>query len=233
MSFRIGRFAFLAVLAMAGVSTAAASARASECADLPPSTLRLFDIRVSMPEVKSVPAATLDRIPQEDQLGSHHTLMLTGADVVTLFEIRHRFVPQADGSVCDAPSLVRIGFGAGRRVAYLARKAAADECVRKTMLAHEEAHNRGFNETIDRFIDQEKGEFQRGMLALKRMSAPSAAIAKARWEAGLVTIIAGAKRQLLSEVRAANARTDGGPALAALDEACGGKIRQLQEASGL
>ena len=101
-------------------------------------------------------------------------------------------------------------------------------CAR-TMLAHEEAHNRGFNETIDRFIDQEKGEFQRGMLALKRTSAPSAAIAKARWEAGLVTIIAGAKRQLLSEIRAAIARIDSGPALTALAEAV---RRQNSSAAG-
>ena len=232
MCFRIGRSAFLAVLVIVGAS-AAASARTSECVNLPSSALRLYAIRVSMPEVQSVPAAALDHIPQGDQLESHHTLMLTGADVVTLFEIRHRTVPQADGSVCDAPRLVRIGFGAGRRVAYLARKAAADECVRKKMLAHEEAHNRGFNEAIDRFIEQEKVEFQRGMVALKRMSAPSVEIAKARWEAGVVTIIAGAKRQLLSEIRATIARIDSGPALTALAEACGGKIRQLQETSGL
>jgi hypothetical protein len=233
MFFRIGRFVVVATLAMVGASAVAASAWASDCADLPPSILRIFDIRVSMPEVISVPAATLDRIPQEDQLGSHHTFMLTGADVVTLFEIRHRIVSQADGSVCDAPSLVRIGFGAGRRVAYLARKAAADECVRQAMLAHEEAHNRSFNDTVDRFIEQEKAEFQRGMLALKRTPAPSAEMAKARWQAGLVTIIAGAKRQLLSEIRAAKAQIDGGPTLTALAEACGGKIRHLQEASGL
>ncbi|MGA7535065.1 MAG: hypothetical protein WBW27_24610, partial [Pseudolabrys sp.] len=72
-----------------------------------------------------------------------------------------------------------------------------------------------------------------GMVALKRMSAPSAEIAKARWEAGVVTIIAGAKRQLLSEIRATIARIDSGPALTALAEACGGKIHQLQETSGL
>ncbi len=231
MSFRVGRTAFLAILVIGG-AYAAASARASECADLPSSTLRIHDIQVSLPEVISVPAATLDRIPQEDQLGSHHTLMLTGADLVTLFEIRHRMVPQADGSVCDAPSLVRIGFGAGRRVAYLARRAAADDCVRQTMLAHEAAHNRGFNETVDRFIDQEKGELQRGMVALKRMPAPNPEIAKARWQEGLVALITAAKRQLLSKIRDANARIDSGSVLTALAEACGGKIRQLQEARG-
>ena len=232
MRVRIRHFAVVATLAMIGTS-AATSAWASDCADLPSSILRIHDIRVSMPEVIKVPAAALDRLPQEEQLASHHTLMLTVADVVTMFEIQHRIVPQADGSLCDAPSLVHIGFGAGRRVAYLARKAAADECVRKEMLAHEEAHNRAFNEAVDRFIDEEKAELQRGMLALKRMPAPNAEIAKARWQAGLMTIIAAAKHQLLIEIRAANARIDSGPTLAALLEACGGKIRQLQEARRL
>src|SRR5579872_4496965 len=93
-------------------------------------------------------------------------------------------------------------------------------------LAHEEAHNQSFNKTVDRFIEQEKAELQRGMLALKRMPAPSAEMAKARWQAGLLTIIAAAKHQLLIEIRATNARIDSDPALAALVEACGGKIRQ-------
>jgi hypothetical protein len=170
---------------------------------------------------------------RQNESASHPSEKVWGQDGVALVRIRHRIVPQPDGSVCDAPSLVRIGFGAGRRVAYLARRAAADECVRKEMLAHEEAHNQSFNETVDRFIEQEKAELQRGMLALKRMPAPSAEMAKARWQAGLLTIIAAAKHQLLIEIRATNARIDSDPALAALVEACGGKIRQLQEARGL
>jgi hypothetical protein len=56
MCFRVGRSAFLAVLAIAGAS-AAASARASECVNLPTSTLHIYGIRISMPEVQSVPAA--------------------------------------------------------------------------------------------------------------------------------------------------------------------------------
>jgi hypothetical protein len=38
---------------------------------------------------------------------------------------------------------------------------------------------------------------------------------------------------LISEIRTAIARIDSVPALTALGEACGGKIRQLQEMSGL
>jgi hypothetical protein len=225
------RSACLIVLAIVGACAAAASASAADCAHLPASTLRIHDIRLPVPEVFRVPADTLDRILPEDQLGSRHTLMFTTANVVTVTEIRHRIVPQTDGSVCDAPSLVRIGVGAGRRAAYLERDAAADECVRQEMLAHEEAHNRSFNETVDRFIEQRATEFRQGMVALKQMPTPSAQVAKTRWEAGLHAMIVEAMPQLLRQIRAADARIDDVPTLTALSQSCGGKIRQLQEES--
>jgi hypothetical protein len=128
---------------------------------------------------------------------------------------------------------VRIGFGSGRRTAYLARQAAADACVRRAMLAHEDDHTRSFNETVDRFIAKQTGNLQRGMVALKRTPATSAQIATVRWETALRAIVAEAKRQLLSDLRAANAEIDTAPALAALSDACGGKVRQLQEGSTL
>ena len=66
---------------------------------------------------------------------------------MTSFEIRHRVVLQADGSVCGASTLVRVGFGVGQRVAYLARAAASDPCVRQKMLGHEGDHNRSIDAT--------------------------------------------------------------------------------------
>ena len=111
------------------------TAAATACANVPPSTLNIYDIKMPTLEEVEVPAAALDRIDPGTALGSRHTLMFTTANAVTLFEIQHRLVPQVDGSVCDAPSLVRIGFGSGRRVAYLARVAAANSCVRQRMLA--------------------------------------------------------------------------------------------------
>ena len=179
-----------------------------------------------------VPADTLDRLPA-DELGSRHTLMLTTNALVTLFEITHRIVPQADGSFCDAPSLVRIGFGSARRIVYLARAAADDECVRSALLAHEDDHTRSFNETVDRFITEQKGNLKRGMVALKRTPATSPQLAKARWETGLRAIVAEAKQQLLGDIRAANAEIDNASALAALTDACGGQVRRLLEGRAL
>jgi hypothetical protein len=234
MRFRSGHYViFMLLLAITGACLTRVAAAASACADLPLSALRVYDIKMPVLEELRVPADALNRMPSTDELGSRHTLMLTTNELVTLFEIRHHIVPQADGSLCDAPSLVRIGFGSSRRTAYLARAAAADECVRRMLLAHEDDHTRRFDATVDRFIAQQTGNLKRGLVALKHMPAASAQLAKARWESGLRALVAEAKRQLLSELRAAIAETDTAPALAALTDACGGKVRQLQEGSAL
>ena len=225
-----GRAACAALLlAVFGALVAHSAGAAEACAALPPSILRVYDIKVPALEELWVPAEELDRAQPADGLAPRHTMMLTSSDLVVLFEITHRIVPQADGSVCDAPSLVRIGLGLSRRVAYLASIAAADACVRQAMLAHEAAHTRLLNETVDRFIDQQQADLRRGMRALKETPAPTAAIAKARWEGGLRALVVEAKRQLLVAARIAGAAVDDVPALAALADACAGKIRQLRE----
>ena len=221
------------VFATIGTCFPLVRAAASTCTGLPASTLRAYDIKASKLEQFLVPTEALNRIAPADELVSRHTMMFTAIDVMTLFVIRHRVVPQADGSVCDAPSLVTVGFGSDSRIAYLAKAAAADECVHKKMLAHEDDHARLFNEIVDHFIDQQKLNLERGMVALKQTSAPSADVAKARWEAGVRVIVAAAKQQLLDKLRAANAQVDNASTLAALAEACGGKIRQLEASSGL
>ena len=201
------------------------------CADLPPSTLRIFDIKAPAPEAVEVPAEELDRNREAEGLASRHTLMLTLSDIASWFEVTHRIVPRADGSVCDAPSLVRMGFGSSRRLAFLARAAAEDACVRQKMLEHEAAHARAFDEVVDRFIAEQQDNLQRGMAALKQTPAPSEEVAKARWETGLRAIVAAARQQLLTEIQSAIAGIDEPPAIAALEDACGGKIRQLEQRS--
>jgi hypothetical protein len=191
---------------------------------------RIYSIEASKLEELQVPMAAIDRAAPIGGVGSRHTMMMTANDVVTVVEIAHRILRQADGSFCDAPIFVRIGFGSSRRVAYLARTAAADPCVHREMLAHEYAHARSFSETVDRFIIERREDFQRGMVALKQMPAATAEIAKARWKAGLGAIVSEAKRQLLTEIQAANAEVDSVHALTALIDACGGKIRYLEEA---
>lgn len=220
----------LALLMVPGVLLAHPALAGPACSDLPPSTLRLYDIKATAVEEVRVPAAALGAAPSPDGgLISRHTMMLTGGDLAVLFQITHRVIPQADGSFCDAPSLVSIGFGVSRRVAYLARDAAADACLRAAMLDHEAVHTMLLDEAVDRFIDRQRGPLQRGMRALKQTPAPTARLAQASWETGMQALTAVARRQLRDELGAAIARADAALSLAALEDSCGGKLRRLQD----
>lgn len=202
------------------------------CSDLPPSTLRVYDIKASAVDAVGVPIEELEPKAQTEALASRHTLMLTASDIVTWFQIAHRIVRRTDGSVCDAPTLVQMGFGSSRRLAFLASAAAADPCVRQKMLDHEAAHTRALDEVVDRFIEQQQSNLQRGMQALKQTPAASVAIAKARWEMGVSAIVTEAKRQLVIELAAESDQIDAPAALAELENACGGKVRQLELSTG-
>ena len=104
--------------------------------------------------------------------------------------------------------------------------------MRQKMLEHEAAHSRAFDDVVDRFIAEQQDNLQRGMAALKQTPAPSEDVAKARWEEGLRAIVAAARQQLRTEIRSAIVSIDEPSAIAALEGACGGKIRQLEQRSG-
>jgi hypothetical protein len=231
MRFGLNSRMWFVKLTLGGALLVHPAGAVAPCTDLPPSTLQIFDIKASTPEAIEVPAEELDRNSEAESLASRHTLMLTVSDIASWFEVTHRIVPRADGSVCNAPSLVRVGFGSSRRLAFLERTAAADACVRQKMLEHEAAHSRAFDEVVDRFIAEQQDNLQRGMAALKQTPAPSEAVAKARWEEGLRAIVAAARQQLRTKIRSAIVSIDEPSAIAALEGACGGKIRQLKQRS--
>jgi hypothetical protein len=170
------------------------------CTDLPPSILQVFDLKAPAVKELSVPAQELGPRGQTADLASRHTMMLTVSNIVTWFDITHRIVPREDGLVCDAPSLVRMGFGSSRRFAFLAHAAAEDACVRQQMLDHEAAHTSAFEKVVDQFIDRQESSFQRGVTALKQTPAPDAKTAKTRWETGLRAMVIEAREQLFAEL---------------------------------
>ena len=221
---------FLALL-IASVILPSNRAAAAICQNLPPSKLLVYNIKALRLEEEKVPAATLDRQMPPDALASMHTMMLTTNIFISWFDIRHRPVAGSDGTVCNAPELVRIGFGSSQRKIFFADTAADDACVRRQMLEHEAAHTQAFDSTVNRFIGDTKADFERGMKALKQTPAPSAKLAKTRWEEGLRLIVAEAKQQLLADLRAASAGVDDPAALTALETACNGKIKELERRS--
>jgi hypothetical protein len=209
-----------------------ARAVAANCQDLPPSKLLVFGVKVPEVEEEEIPAASLDRKLATGALTFRHTMMLASTVLVGWFEIRHRPVPQPGGSVCDAPELVRMGFGAARRQIFLAEPAADDPCVRRMMLDHEADHARAFDDAVDRFINDRRFEFERGMKALKQTSAPGAKAAAKRWDEGLRLIVSEAQRQLMIELSAANAEVDAPAVLTSLRRACNGRIEELERRKG-
>ena len=204
-----------------------AHAAGGVCKDLPPSKLQVYYVRAVALQEEQVAAAELKRHVPSGALASQHTMMLTMVTLISWFDIDHRIVPRDDGSVCDAPELVRMGFGSSQRKIVFADVLADDACVRRQMLDHEDAHTRAFDSTVDRFIDDKRSDFEQGMKALKQTPAPSAAVATARWYEGLRIIVAESKQQLISDLWEASAGVDKPSVLAALETACDGKIGKL------
>jgi hypothetical protein len=226
------RLSFPLLILAVGAALPLQEARAAApCAGLPPSKLQIFDITAPDVQVIMLPAEEIERYPQGD-LASRHTFMLSQVRVVTWFEITHRIIPREDGLVCDAPAMVRVGFGFDRRTVLLARPAAKDVCVRQAMLDHEAAHIRALGKVVDDFIDRRTADITRDVTALKATPAPDAAIAKTRWETGLRALVAEARRKLLEDLRAAITKDDQPAALAALENACGGSLRKLEGGQG-
>jgi hypothetical protein len=216
------------IIGIGGVLFSRHAAAATLCSGLPPSNLRVLGIRAETIDEVRVPAAELRRATRTTgSVFSHHTLMQSGSDVAAWFDIEHRIVPREDGLVCDAPILVRMAFGASGRRVFLAQSAAADACVREAMLDHEAAHNRVMESVVGRFIDKRENDFRLGVTALKATPASSPEVAQMRWEKGMQAMLGEARRQLLSELREATAQFDEPATLRALENACGGKLRQL------
>ena len=216
-NYRLLLFALGAVLLLLHEARAAAP-----CSGMPPSKLLIFDIKAANPQIVVLPAEALERQPQND-LVSRHALMLSEARIVTWFEIAHRMIPRDDGSVCDAPIIVRVGFGFDRRAVLLARRAAGNACLRRAMLEHERAHIQALNEAVDDVIAERTPDITRGVTALKQSAASDSNAAKLQWQAGMRAIVLEIRQELFDRLHKAIAEADQPSAAAALETAkCAG-----------
>ncbi len=221
---------FLAVVLLS-VTCRPASA-SSTCSNLPSSTLQVFIIKPSDLDEIVVPVEDLDRTYASDVLAIRHGAMLTVSNVIGWYDIKHHFIEMEGGVVCGSPETVKIGFGSAQRMLYVAKPVATNECFRQKMLDHEERHIQVLNEAIQRFIDEKRTTFQRGMIALKQTPAPNPEIAKDRWRAGLQIIVSAARKELIEEIQAAIVRLDDPSLLAALTTGCGGATDRFGPDSG-
>lgn len=197
------------------------------CVNLPASTLQVYYLKtVDRQNTFVTPNELKQKFPPEF-LAVRHSVMLAVSNTVGSYDVNHRMISAGDGSVCDAPDIVRIGFGSTQRLVFLARPGADDECVRQYLLDHEEAHANASHNAVLRFIDEKRTTFQQGVIALKQTPAPNEEIARNHWRTGLEIIVMEARRQLIAEVFAASVRLDDQATLAAMARACGGKIDRL------
>lgn len=231
----VHRYAMLASF-LCLIATAAAPLKAmaaDRCENLPPSKLQVLSAKAGALEDRGVLASELAQDVPAGVVASRHSVMLMVSDTVSWFGIVHRVLPRDDGSVCNSPELVRMGFGTSRHTVLLAQAAADDVCVRREMLDHATIHVPASDTAVEQFIDEHTMNFQQGMKALKQTPAPNTETVTAQWRKGLQLIVAQAKEQLLDDLRAANARVDTPAVLAALENACGGRIRELARRGSL
>jgi hypothetical protein len=231
MAFHIVALASCHLALTIGPLFAIHAAAADLCNNLPPSRLEVYDIKTPPVDELAVDAGELDRLGSSDPASSFHTMMVTTHDVAIFFEIAHRVIPTTGGQFCDAPELVRIVVGFPKRTAYFARQAAQDTCIRAAMLAHEADHRRADAAAITKLLNAKQEYISASVAALKRIPMPSPEVAVARWEMSLRAVLEIVKQDFLAEEPQINASVDTPEALRRLENACGGKLKQIEAAS--
>lgn len=208
---------------------------AAACTGLPPSTLEIYDVRPTV--VQRVVLDRQDTRTSRTNPGfapAHaQSVMLAGGDFVILVNVQHRVLAAPDGAgYCDAPSKVRLGIGYSARRVYMTRSAAADPCVRATLMAHADMHFQAENELLARFPVSERDWFGRRFAELKKIAAPTPAAMRTQFLVGSVAVTREARQRFLRATAALTADLDRPDRLLRLNAACGGRVGQLEQPAG-
>jgi len=223
------RYGVAVLLAVGSLSAARVAVATDTCTNLPLSQFQVYQITAQDLNVQNVTADQLGQYRADHELVSRHTMMLSGAEFGIWHAIEHRTFPLGDHLFCDAPVLVRVIMGSRRRFALLDHDVARDECLRQSMVEHEAAHTRAFEKAISRFIVAQTSFLQQGLAALKQTPGSSPEAVIQQWDNGLKLLVGEAMGQLMMDLLVANRETDSPDALAALENACGGKLHGLEQ----
>jgi hypothetical protein len=225
------KLAFAATVAsgLLGSFVQPAFGNAPKCTNLPPSNLQIYSIDLPEAEEEATPTALLTRTVDNNDVAARHTMALFTRNVVGQVTIRHREVPQEGGMICNAPETVKMGFGSTSRKLIVAESVVGNSCVRRALREHEKAHSVAFNAVLDRFIKDNETSLRDGMVALKQMPADTFEQATARWNHGLQLILEKAKVPLLTDLSETNIAVDTPEVLKALESACGGTLKRLED----
>jgi hypothetical protein len=223
--------ALLFLLLLADSATAATA-----CRNLPASTLRLYAVWPAAPEEGSASYDEINRIARDLDLPAArraiHPLMLITIQVDTHVAITPRILElRSDGEMlyCNAPTVVAVGFGVIRRRIILVDTAAAAPCVRGTLLAHAAEHSRALNSEVETFLRQIRDEFRARVKELKQTPAPDPASAVKAFNSGLATFLFNLVVRFKAQTEPMQDALDTPSRLEELRNACGGKVRQMEQ----
>jgi hypothetical protein len=221
----------LFLLLLADSATAAVA-----CRNAPVSTLRIYTVWPAATEEVSASYGEIDRIARHLDLPAArraiHPLMLITIQIDTHVAITPRILElQSDGEMlyCNAPTVVAIGFGVIRRRIFLADTAAAVPCVRGVLLAHAAEHSRALNSEVETYIRQTREEFRARVKELKRTPAPDPTSAVKAFNSGLATFLFDLVERFKAQTEPMQEAIDTPSRLEALRNACGGKVRQMEQ----
>jgi hypothetical protein len=215
----------------------AGSASAGQvCRDLPESKLRLYSAHPIKTEEHLATRSEMDRIALEIGVSAAaraaHPLMLIATELGTQVSVLHRTIQalnRGEPAYCDAPKSVEFGLSIVGRKVLLEETAAADPCVRSALLEHEAEHSRALYRAIKVFIRQRREELAARLRELKQTPAPDRASATNALEADLKSFLVTMVQPFKNEMERSRAGVDTPERLEELRNACGGKVRKMEQ----
>jgi hypothetical protein len=232
--------------AMAAEPSEAVSTQPS-CADLPPSTLRMYGTRHDGLSVAPATMAEIDRTAAQHNIPEpmrHAPLVLMVPQLTSSFAVDERAVaaassselesgardsgPRESGVFCAAPSSVELRMGITDYKVFIERSAFADDCVREHLLDHARRHLEADNRALVAVMEQMRDPLTDALGRLKAAPAATAGEAVARLKSGVARLLLEAVERFGRQRVARHAEIDTPEEMAGLSAACDGRMRLLE-----
>jgi hypothetical protein len=172
--------------ALLALSLSAGSGIAQECADLPQTDVKLYQLGPDHVTEHDATPEEIARLARTSGMARvPHPLMAVVSPIGGKFAVVHRLVASPEGGYCDAPEAVTIGIGIASREVFLIPQAARETCVKAALLAHEGKHDRMLGAGVQAFIQEYRPAFAQELVELTTKRASDQGSAKKAFEAAL------------------------------------------------
>jgi len=187
----------------------------------------------------SITLSEMDRIANQIGMSATeravHPLMLMTAEIDAHVAVQNRIIEVGNGkglAYCDAPTSVAVAFGVVKRNVFLLREAAAEPCVRHTLLDHSAEHSRALDGEVELFIRQQRESTGMRLRELKQTAASDWVSANSAFEADLWSIVKDMVKQFKNQMKRSRPNRqeiDSVEELNKLRSACEGKVHEMEE----